>query len=224
MKTLKILLLTACVTAMAACGKSDTPGDGPNGTVTYGGKRIQMKAPIFEGPVSIDKRAYFDRWKTGGDEDKPYKEYMVGVSSHSANTADLSKVTSFYFFTTLPDEDFEFDVSAGSYSEHCSAVYFMAGGKLYKTSLFFSVPKVRGVSALKSLGIDPETGKEYEIDKLPYSWDYSSIGIPEIITITGGKVSVKWGPVAILIDFNLTFADGKSAKGSGEIPRALITI
>lgn len=226
MKSCKLLfvLLAGLSLALSSCKKSGTPGDGPNGSVTYGGKRIAMSAPIFEGPVNIDKRAIADRWKTDGDESATYKEYIIGISSHPTNETDLSKVTSFYFFTTLPNKDFEFNVSPESYSEYCSALYFFTNGKLYRTSLFFSVPELRSSSiyAVKSIGIDPETGKEYQIDKLPGSWELDSIEMPEIVNITGGKVSVKRGAETLHIEFNLTFEDGKSAKGYGEIPRALI--
>lgn len=223
------VLLAGLSLAMLSCDKGTPDGDGPTGSVKYNGKRIAMNAPIFN-EVPFDKRVMSDRWKNpadGSEEQQEVKHYIVGVSSHAENEADLSKETSFYIRTTLPGEDFDFGLDESSYSEHCSAVYFFTNDKLYRAPLIFSVPKSRGISSsavwsIKSLGIDPATGKEIFVDVPPGVSGNSSFEIPEVVTITGGKVKVKWGAENLRLEFDLKFADGKTAKGHGEIPLAVI--
>ncbi len=222
------VLLAGLSLVVASCEKGTSGDDSSTGSVKYNGKRIAMNAPIFE-EVPFDNRAMGGRWNNPADgpEEQEVKHYIVGVSSHAGDKTDLSKVTSFYIRTTLPGEDFEFGLSESSYSEHCSRVYFFTNDKLYLTPLIFSVPESRGISSssiwsIRSLGIDPATGKEIFVDVPPGVSGDSSFEIPEMVTITGGKVKVKWVAEKLRLEFDLKFADGKTATGYGEIPIAVV--
>ncbi len=219
------VLLVGLSLAVSSCEKGGD-GKGQTGSVVYGGKRIEMNVPVFE-VVPGDQRVMGDRWGQSGDGRPSDNHYIVGVSSHSAD--EMAQVTSFYLFTSnIPREDFEFDLSPSLHSDFSCPVYFYANDKMYRTSLLFSapvsyVPQTRGISSssiwgIKSIGVDPDTGKEVF---LPGWWDDGdpdSIEIPEMVQITGGKVKAKWGAEALRLEFDMAFADGKSAKGYGEIP------
>ena len=191
MKIVKFLLIAlACCAALQSCGNNDNGGP-VYGEVIYDGKTMKINSLIYES-ISLPGMR------------ESYKIFQLANVTPPKNGERFGTTVC---ALNLPAVDYFGEVEMTGYA--LWEVTFTYGNNQYVKYWEYEgdIPRNTYIHAVKSLGIDPVTGKE-----IKWGENHSEI------FMTGGYVRWKTGEKTGRLDFNLEFEDGKTAKGYANIP------
>ena len=195
-----LMLIALAAVALWSCDK------GGDGEISYGKLQYDVKT------VSLNSAMYVDVSLPGSFGVPSYKQLII--SNITEVSGERFAQTNYSLSLPIdPGENNEFDVT------QLSGITFEAEGTLYfsnsdRRALYERWIKDGGTSifGVKSLGIDPTTGKEiYGNDIIHYA------------AITDGRVKWTVGENSGKLEFTLTLEGGKTAAGSATIPNSVFT-